>query len=275
VSSNLPSRIDRAAIERVIQRATELQTGERDLSDAMSPDEVIALGREVGIPERYLRQALLEERSRPTLPLPTGWVDRVVGPGTVTAQRVIRGEVEGVEQRLLRWMDDHELLTLQRQQPGRITWEPLRGVQAAIRRSTGALQRNRPFMLSRSGLVSAAVTALEPGFCHVALAAQLTQARGGLVGGALAMGVGAVVTGAVLAVMTPFVLVALAPAPLFLAGSWAVLRQYRPVAERTQLGLERALDNLERGEAKPGHSLPASQGLVGALFEEVRKALKP
>ena len=71
---NLPERVDRAAIERIIQRAAELQTGERDLDDGLTKDELLALGKEVGIPERLLRQALLEERSRTELPPSQGWL---------------------------------------------------------------------------------------------------------------------------------------------------------------------------------------------------------
>ena len=59
-----PAGIDRPALERILQRAAELQAGERDIGHALSPDEVLALGREVGIPDRYLQQALLEERVR-------------------------------------------------------------------------------------------------------------------------------------------------------------------------------------------------------------------
>jgi hypothetical protein len=276
VSSNLPSKIDRSAIERIIQRATELQTGERDIADGLSPEEVISLGKEVGIPERYLQQALLEERSRGTAPPPAGWLDRAIGPGTIRAERVVQGQPDAVEQRLLRYMDNHELFTLQRQQPGRITWEPLRGVQGALRRSSAMFQGNRPFMLSKASLVSATVIALEPGFCHVALSAELRQSRGGLIGGATAVGAIGVAGGAVLFVMSPYILLALAPLPLCVGAGWAILRQYRPIVERVRLGLERALDHLERGEAKPSHALPPrTGGVVGAILEEVRKAIQP
>jgi hypothetical protein len=276
LSSNLPSRIDRTAIERIIQRATELQTGERDIADGLSPEEVISLGKEVGIPERYLQQAMLEERSRAISPAPSGWLDRAVGPGTVRAERVVRGNSEEVEQRLLRYMEDHELLTLQRQQPGRITWEPLGGVQGALRRSSAMFQGNRPFMLSKASLVSATVMALEPGFCHVSIAAELRKSRGGLIGGAAALGAIGLAGGVVLFVMSPYIWLALAPLPFCLGGGWGILRQYRPVVERVQLGLERALDHLERGEAKPSHALPPrAGGVVGAILEEVRKAIQP
>jgi len=275
VSSNLPSKIDRSAIERIIQRATELQTGERDIADGLSPEEVISLGKEVGIPERYLQQAMLEERSRALAPAPIGWLDRAIGPGTVRAERVVRGEQDDLEQRLLQYMDNHELLTLQRQQPGRITWEPLGGVQGALRRSSAVFQGNRPFMLSKASLVAATVMPLEPGFCHVSLTAELRQSRGGFIGGAAALGATAVAGGAVLFVMSPYLWLALAPLPFCLAGGWGILRQFRPVVDRVGLGLERALDHLERGEAKPSHALPPrAGGVVGAILEEVRKAIQ-
>ena len=50
MTENSPVRIDRAALERIIQRAAELQTAERDIGDNLTSDEVMALGAEVGIP---------------------------------------------------------------------------------------------------------------------------------------------------------------------------------------------------------------------------------
>jgi hypothetical protein len=275
VSSNLPQRIDRSAIERIIQRATELQTGERDIADGLSPEEVVSLGKEVGIPERYLQQAMLEERSRSLAPVPEGALDRAIGPGTVRAERVIRGTPEEVEQRLIQYFDDYELFTVQRQQPGRITWEPVRGVQGAIRRSSAVFQGNRPFMLSRASLLGATVLGLEPGFCHVALTAELKASRGALIGGALAVNTAGIAGAAILLVLSPFIWLAAAPLPFTLAVGWGILRQYTPVVERARLGLERALDHLERGEPKPAHALPPRGGRVlGAILDEVRRAIQ-
>jgi len=50
MSEGTPARIDRAALERIIQRAAELQTAEREMGDSLTSDELMALGREVGIP---------------------------------------------------------------------------------------------------------------------------------------------------------------------------------------------------------------------------------
>ena len=90
MNERLPARLDREALERVIRRATELQAGERATGDGLTTDEVVALGREVGIPPQHLHQALLEERARTGMDA-TGPLDRVAGPGTIQAQRVVQG----------------------------------------------------------------------------------------------------------------------------------------------------------------------------------------
>ena len=72
MADGTPARIDRAALERIIQRAAELQTSDRDIGEELTPDQVLALGREVGIPGRYLQQALLEERTRLVAARPAG-----------------------------------------------------------------------------------------------------------------------------------------------------------------------------------------------------------
>ncbi|MGH7527466.1 MAG: hypothetical protein ACREMX_12280, partial [Gemmatimonadales bacterium] len=199
MSEGTPARLDRAALERVIQRAAELQTAERDIGDSLSPDEVMALGREVGIPGRYLQQALLEERTRVASVAPADLWQRLAGPPQASAQRVVRGEPEAVERTLVRWVEQHELLAVQRQQPGRVTWEPVGGFQAAIRHSTAVFgSGKRPFMLSRADSVSATILSLEPGWSHVALAATARKARGGYVGSGAAVATAGVAATAVL-----------------------------------------------------------------------------
>ncbi len=91
MSEGLPARIDRAALERIIQRAAELQTAEREMGDSLTSDELMALGREVGIPGQYLQRAMLEERTRLGQVGAAGLFERVTGPGQIAAQRVVRG----------------------------------------------------------------------------------------------------------------------------------------------------------------------------------------
>jgi hypothetical protein len=270
-----PAQVDRAALERIIRRAAELQTAEREIGDTLSSDELISLGREVGIPVRYLQQALLEERARIGPAASAGIMERIAGPGEVRAQRVVPIEPEAAERALIQWMETNELFCIQRQQPGRITWEPIGGFQAAIRRSTAALGAGkRPFMLSRAATVSASVLALESGYSHVSLAADARKVRGEyLASGAALAGAGAAGTAAMVA-LGALLPVALLPLPFALGVGYTVLRRYGPTVARLQLGLERALDSLENGLGKASHRLEERAGLMGLLAEEVRKALK-
>ena len=63
--------LDRAAMERVLARAAELQASSSDASDvpeAMTEAQLIELGKEVGLSAEHLRQAMAEERTRVVLP---------------------------------------------------------------------------------------------------------------------------------------------------------------------------------------------------------------
>lgn len=276
MAGDLPARIDRAAIERIIQRATELQTGERDISDGMSPDDVVGLGKEVGIPERYLRQAILEEHGRVEGPAAHGLLDKTFGPATVAAQRVVAGTPEEVTQRLREYLEREEVLTIQREQPGRITWEPLRGIEAVLRRSTAAFGGRKALMLGNAQVVTATVTALEPGYCHVSLTADLGGSRQGFIIGVAATGFVGGGAAVILAVLSPLAWLPAAPLVLAAGIGYIVKGQYRPAAARALLGVERALDHVERGKIKPAHQLaPGTSGMLGSILDEVRKALKP
>jgi hypothetical protein len=274
MAQGVPARIDRAALERIIRRAAELQTAEREIGETLTQDELLSLGREVGIPVRYLQQALLEERSPLGTPAPPGLMDRVAGPGQVSAQRVIPIDADQAEQDLVRWMERNELFCIQRQQRGRVTWEPLSGFQAAIRRSAAALGAGkRPFMLSRAATVSATFLPLESGYTHVTLVADARKVRTEyLASGSALAGAGAASTAAMVA-LGALLPVALLPLPVAAGIGYAVMRRYGPAVARIHLGLERALDGLESGSGR----LPTPQdrsGIVGLLTDELRKALK-
>jgi hypothetical protein len=276
MSEAVPARVDRQALERIIKRAAELQTAEREIGDTLTSDELISLGREVGIPVRYLQQALLEERARVGQSGAPGILDRVAGPGEVTAQRVVSLESEMVEQELIRWMERNELFCIQRHQTGRITWEPLSGFQAAIRRSAAALGAGkRPFMLSRAATVTAAILPLESGYSHVTLVADTRKVRNEYLASSTAVaGAGAAGTATMVA-LGALLPIALVPLPLALGLGYAVFRRYQPAVERIQLGLERALDSLENGRGKASYQLSERAGLMGLLADELRRALKP
>ena len=112
--AQVPSKFDRGQLERILQRAAELQAGERDPGEELSRDELLQLGRDVGIPGKYLEQAVLEEQTRlPAQRLESFW-DHAAGPAAISAMRVIRGETAQVERILVDYMEEHELLSVVR-----------------------------------------------------------------------------------------------------------------------------------------------------------------
>jgi hypothetical protein len=275
MAEGLPTRIDRTALERIIRRAAELQTAEREVGETLTSDELIAVGREVGIPARHLQHAILEERTSLGEASAPGVLERVAGPGDVSAQRVVSLDPEEAERCLVDWMERNELLCIQRQQAGRITWEPLGGFQAAVRRSAAALGAGkRPFMLSRASTVSATILPLETGYSHVALVADVRKVRTEyLASGTAVAGAGAASTATMVA-LGALLPVALLPLPIAAGIGYTVLRRYRPTVSRVQLGLERALDSLETATGKPTQRLGARAGLMELLTDELRKALQ-
>jgi len=266
--------IRREALERIIQRAAELQAGERDIGEGLTEPELLALGQDVGIPARYLRQALLEERTRPLIEERGGLLGWLVGPGRLSAQRVVSGEPAAVERALDSWMQQEELLQVKRRYPDHTSWEPKVGAFASIQRALGS--GGRRFALARATEVAGQVTPLESGFCHVQLFADVRNVRRQRLGiAATLVGMGAAATGVFLALafLGPFSYL-----PLLVLGTAAVaaLRSHRLQHEQIQIGLEQVLDRLERGEIKPGHVAPGLQANPFLrIADEIRTLINP
>src|SRR5215212_3954892 len=109
--SNLPARppLDRTALERVLARAAELQAREGDASEgAFSEEQILDLGKEVGLSSQHLRQALAEERTRVELPDSGGALDGAIGGARVAARRLVPGTPALVLDALHDWMTREE-----------------------------------------------------------------------------------------------------------------------------------------------------------------------
>lgn len=267
--------IDRRALERIIQRAAELQASEREIGDSLTEEQVLALGREVGLPARHLQQAILEERTRVTRLSGSRWVTRFVGPARVVAQRTVPGEEHDVERALGHWMVEQELLVVKRRYPRQTSWEARSDLFASVRRGLGL--GGRKYELSRAREIVGQVTQLEPGWCHVTLAADLTNTRNAHVGGGLfflGSGIGGAAIVSVLGVFWP---VALAPAVAGAVIGAAIARSRLSDTERVSVALEQVLDRLEHGEIRAPTPLPPPPRgtLSKALREEIRKHLGP
>jgi len=275
VADNLPSRrIDREALERIIQRAAELQAGEMDTGESMTESELLKLGADVGIDGRFLRQAMYEQSAGGAAG-EKGLIARWFGPHHVFASRVVAGDKAHVEDAIAQWMTDGEALAVKRRMSDRTVWEQEKGFLANMKRGFGV--GGRPYHLARALDVTVVVTPLEDGFCHVELSADVSQLRTGAVGGSAGGSAALLLTGAVIEALAfgislPLMVIAFAPVAAGLAVPLIVARAQRRRNGYMQLALEQILDRLEHGEIKPRHrNLEASP--IARFADDIRRAI--
>jgi hypothetical protein len=235
----------------VLARAAELQgkSGDSaDPSEEFTEEQLIELGKEVGLTPQVLRQAMAEERTRSVLPDDEHGIGaRLFGPSRVSAVRTVDGRPADVLAAIDAWMQRQELLIVKRHHADRIVWEPRRDFLVGVKRALRV--GGRDYVLSRAFEVAATTVPVDDTRVHVALEADfrtqrrmaVSQTFGGAVVGA-AVTASLLVVGAIPAVA--FVPVVVAPA-LGYTGARAVNGH---VVSRAQLALEQLLDRLERGE---------------------------
>jgi len=270
----VPRKIDREALERIIQRAAELQAGDMDAGDGLSEQEVLKLGSEVGIPGRFLRQALYEETTRGGVESAHGFLARWIGPKLVGASRVVPGEKVILEQAIEHWMTEAEAMAVKRRLPDRTLWEAQKGLFAQMKRGLG--MGGKSYHLARTVEVSESVTPLEEGYCHVALSADVSNTRGGVLTGSTAVAGSGVLLSALLLMAVPIAIpvVLLVPGVVGLGVAATLPRIHRRQAERVQLSLEQILDGLERGEIRTRPMMPGPRlSAFARIAEEIKKSL--
>jgi hypothetical protein len=245
----LPSpNLDRSALERVLARAAELQSLGSDTGEHFTEEQLIELGREVGLSPQNLRQAMAEERTRTVPPADElGLAARLIGPAHASASRTVPGNASEVLAIVDAWMQREEILQVKRHFADRMIWEPRVGVFGSVRRALNI--GGRGYALSRAHEVSATVIPVDDRRVLVSLDANLGVHRGRMAGQlAGATVVGASATG-VLVVLGVMVAAAAAPVVVFPAAAlYGARGMQQRVVTRAQLALEQLLDRLERGE---------------------------
>jgi hypothetical protein len=241
-----PPVLHRAALERVLLRAAELQAAGADVPETLTEAELHELAAEVGIAPQALRQALLEERMRVVLPEERGILAALAGPATFVATRIITGTPKEILARMDGDLQTEENLKERRRFPDRVVWGPRGGFAGTIR----ALTRldGRGFPLARADEVNATVVPTEGGHAHVRVEATLHARRiGAAQAAALGILSGVLVAG-VLSVLTVALPLAIAGGAV-IAGStaWMARKNYQRDARFTQLAVEQTLDRLEFG----------------------------
>lgn len=245
-------------LDRVIRRAVELQFEAGSDSKALAridEREIRRIGAEVGIDDRFLRQAIGEVRAEHLLaevPDDTGRLARWLGDRHVRTQRVVPGDLDGIE----RTLDDHlrqvETLSPVRNRRGMSLWQPEEGVGAQIRRALrwGGYR----YELAKITSLEVGIVPMEDGFCLVNMVVDLKGPRTeAALGGSLGVGVPATTLTLVFGILAagPWIGV---PAGIAAGATGALLGTrvargpYRSRRDRVRLALEGILDHLETGE---------------------------
>jgi hypothetical protein len=281
-SSGLPVPLDRGAVERVLARAAQLNAGLVEPAHEMSENQLIDLGREVGITPDQMRQAIAEERTRVAVPEARGLVGEVFGGTVAVASRIVNGKPAALLADLDAWMQREEALYPKRRFTERLTWESKRGL-------IGNLQVNlnlagRPYALRSADEVGATAVGVDETRSLVRLDASLGNARrtsvrlaGGVFATTLASAAGLVAV-ATAFTATPIVLVAGIAAAWTGGGgalSYAVGRAQLGRLTRAQLALEQILDRLEHRHTRPGGNLGGNNpiaDLISTIATQVTSA---
>jgi hypothetical protein len=265
-------RLDRATLERVILRAAQLQAGAHDLDEGLSEDDLLRLGGEVGIPAPFLRQALMEERTRVVVPAEHGLKAWLAGPRRLVAERTIPLPVAQVRAALEHWMVTGEILAVRRRFPDQVAWEAQRGAFAAIKRGFG--MGGRDYHLAQAREVVGQVTEIGTNRSHVRLVADMGNTQAGYLagGGVLAVAGGGVA--GVLGVLGFATAFAVLPVPAALLGAYAITRSRVGTLERIQTALEQVLDKLEHGEIQVPAAKNSDENPLSWIAKEIRKQIK-
>src|SRR5215211_6053992 len=176
-SSNVPApRLDRASLERVLARAAELASGSGDTVEEFTEEQLLDLGREVGLSPQHLRQALAEERTRSIVPDDErGVAASLFGPSRVRAARTVSGNPTEVLASIDAWMQRQELLIVKRHHADRMVWEARRDFLVGLKRALRV--GGRDYALSRAFEVSATVIAVDDQRAQVGLDADFRTNR--------------------------------------------------------------------------------------------------
>ena len=236
--------LDRAAVARVIRRASELAGPEGgDVSaDGINEAALIAAAHEVGLPVIAVQRSLATERLG-QLPDPR-LADRLLGPDVVAVDGEIAGSAHDVIGRVDAWLVEGHHLRRDRLRDGRGEWSKRTGVVGVtMRKLRGATGEGR---LGRNQRITAAAQDIGSGSAVIRVAVDRSaDRRRSAVGGAIVV-VGGTGGLAAAAASAPAILLA---APFAVIGGVGVAMTGRARALRTAKEVERMLESVADHEA--------------------------
>jgi|GEM_PF-1193946 len=179
-------RVTRTDLDDVFRRASELSMETPSAVEVFSEDEVLEIGRELGLSPAQVRQALYER----VVPREPNLADRLCGADArPVVYTIMRVPSERLTPRLIQTLAEREGLQVVRADgPRRIMVRTRDPMSRFMRFVSG---RSRVATLSAAGRVELAVRPLDAATSHVALAADYTRSRRRTLRRAVILGTGA------------------------------------------------------------------------------------
>jgi hypothetical protein len=240
--------LDRVALERVLSRATQLQGQVSDEpTGALSDEQILELGKEVGLSPDALRQAIAEERGRVGVPVPRGIRGAWFGATTLSATRVVPGTTAAMLTTLDEIMRGELSFDVKRRYPDGMQWEPKRGFFDTMKSQLGG--PNAAAQLRVADDIAATLVAVDPQRVHVRLDASMGDVRRGATNSSVGLASAGGVTGGILVGVLAFnPLFTIPPLALItLASLLGVRRSHHRTVTQAATALEQLLDRLEFG----------------------------
>jgi hypothetical protein len=244
--------LTRREFDEVMRRASELAARETDLDQReLAEIEVFRIAGEVGLGERYVRQALVEVRRHSP---PVTLLDRVLGSERVRASRVIPGTPDELSDRIDAFMVAGRLLQRVRRSRNHLQYRPAVDWISQLARAASATSK-KYFVASARSVevrleeVDDARTLVE---IDVDPGIRGDYTAGLVIVGGIASGGGGIGAAVALTALTPVVLAAaggalVAGAVGYVAARWTGHAHRRKAAE-VAAEMEGILDSLESGE---------------------------
>jgi hypothetical protein len=253
----MTGELDRGTAERVMARAMELAGRDLTAGRGLTPEQLVAIGSELGIEEAHVRQALTEVLSAPPR---VRALDR-----SVTAVRHVELTPADCDRLLAAWFEEADgLRALRRTGPELAIWAPrsgmVAGAKAVIARAGGA-----DLDLRETKNVTTVIEPVGDDGSVVRLEARVKRDHAAMAG---VVGIGgAVAAGAATVVWMPLVL----GVPAALAAGYGFLRAQRSDSEMVAMALERRLDAIGAGRA-PASRSSAFTGAFGRVRDAAGRA---
>jgi hypothetical protein len=257
--------LGRAAADRVLRRAIELQASGGVESDALDAQQLERLAQELGIEPAYVRRALAEERAGLTAQSAPGGVgERLLGPRRLVTGRPVHGTPGPVLEAATEWLQRQEGLRIRRRLASGLSWERDAGALARLRAGLG-LSRGTGH-LRQADQVVLRVEPLDDDESLVTVEADVDSERSKTVAALAGTALAATAAGWIGADLMGPEGWAIALPSLLVPGA-ALLSRLRRRLERIRAGMERALDAVSHAEQAP----PGIEERVTGALENARR----